>query len=77
MPKLCWPPPPIADPKASRERKKTILAGEVPSPLNPPAGCRFSSRCQYRTDQCSQQLPDLQEAEPGHFVACWLYENKQ
>ena len=68
---------PIADPKASRERKKTILAGEVPSPLNPPAGCRFSSRCQYRTDRCSQQLPDLQEAEPGHFVACWLYENKR
>lgn len=64
---------PIADPKASRERKKSILAGEVPSPLNPPPGCRFSSRCPYRTDRCSQQLPPLLEAEPGHFAACWLY----
>lgn len=65
---------PIADPKASRERKKSILAGEVPSPLNPPPGCRFSSRCQHRTDRCGQEQPVLREAEPGHFVACWLYD---
>ncbi len=65
---------PIADPKASRQRDKVMLAGEVPSPLNPPPGCRFSSRCQYRTARCDSQRPPLTEREPGHFVACFLHE---
>ena len=52
--------------------KKTIerLEGEVPSPINPPPGCRFAARCKYATDICRQQLPSLVEIEPDHFVAC-------
>ena len=65
---------PIADPKASRERKKIMLTGDVPSPVNPPAGCRFSGRCAHCTQQCREQAPQLKEVEPGHFVACHLYK---
>ena len=52
--------------------KKTIerLEGEVPSPINPPPGCRFAARCKYATDICRQQQPQLVELEPDHFVAC-------
>ena len=52
--------------------KKTIerLQGEVPSPINPPPGCRFAARCKYATDLCRQQQPQLVELEPDHFVAC-------
>lgn len=66
---------PIADPKASRERKKIMLTGDVPSPVNPPAGCRFSGRCSRCTDICLNKRPELKEIEPGHFVACHLYNN--
>ena len=54
------------------EGKKSIerLQGEVPSPINPPAGCRFAARCKYATDLCRQQQPALVELEPDHFVAC-------
>ena len=54
------------------EGKKAIerLQGEVPSPINPPAGCRFAARCKYATDLCRQQQPALVELEPDHFVAC-------
>ncbi len=64
---------PIADPKASRQRQKVMLTGDVPSPVNPPAGCRFSGRCSRCMDVCSQKKPELKEVEPGHFVACHLY----
>ncbi len=67
---------PIADPRASRTRKKIMLTGDVPSPVNPPAGCRFSGRCRYVTDKCTKVRPDLREVEPGHFVACHLHEGK-
>lgn len=52
--------------------KKTIerLEGEVPSPINPPPGCRFAARCKYATDRCRQEMPALVEIEPDHFVAC-------
>ena len=63
---------PIADPRASRARQKIMLTGDVPSPVNPPAGCRFSGRCRYVTDQCSKVRPELREVEPGHWVACHL-----
>ena len=65
---------PIADPKASRERKKIMLTGDVPSPVNPPAGCRFSGRCAQCMDKCREVNPKLKEVEPGHFVACHLYD---
>lgn len=66
---------PIADPKASRQRKKIMLAGDVPSPVNPPAGCRFSGRCSKCANICLTKRPELTEVEPGHFVACHLYQD--
>jgi peptide/nickel transport system ATP-binding protein len=59
---------PIPDPKA--RRKRTVLAGEVPSPANPPSGCYFHPRCPYAQPVCAEQSPPLLEVEPNHFVAC-------
>ena len=64
---------PIADPKVSRERKKIMLSGDVPSPVDPPAGCRFSGRCDKCMGICREVQPKLTEVEPGHYVACHLY----
>lgn len=66
---------PIADPKISRERKKIMLTGDVPSPVNPPAGCRFSGRCSQCSELCRKEKPQLREVEEGHFVACHLYND--
>ncbi|HQV95250.1 MAG TPA: dipeptide ABC transporter ATP-binding protein [Anaerolineales bacterium] len=63
---------PIPDPTVKRER--IILKGDVPSPLNPPKGCRFHTRCPIAIDICSQQEPEFKELAPGHFVACWVAE---
>jgi peptide/nickel transport system ATP-binding protein len=59
---------PIPDPTVKRER--IILAGDVPSPLNPPSGCRFHPRCPVAFDLCGRQDPPLLEVEEGHWVAC-------
>jgi peptide/nickel transport system ATP-binding protein/oligopeptide transport system ATP-binding protein len=64
---------PIPDPKAKRER--IILKGDVPSPLNPPSGCRFHPRCPVMmSDICPIKEPAFKETTPGHFSACWLVE---
>jgi len=57
----------------ARKRRRTIIRGDVPSPINPPAGCRFHTRCPKVMDVCRRQVPPLLEAAPGHQVACFLY----
>ena len=65
---------PVPDPKLSRTRKRIILEGDVPSPMNPPSGCRFHTRCPYATEKCSQVTPVFREHEPGHWAACHLLD---
>ena len=61
---------PIADPKT--RRKRLVIEGDVPSPMNPPSGCHFHTRCPYAEARCKQEYPPLQEIAPGHVVACHL-----
>jgi oligopeptide/dipeptide ABC transporter ATP-binding protein len=63
---------PIPDPKKDRARHRTILAGDVPSPLNPPPGCRFHPRCPIAIEKCHQDVPVWRELGSGHWVACHL-----
>jgi len=61
---------PIPDPKKDRRRKRIILSGDVPSPINPPSGCRFHPRCSIAKSHCSQIEPEWRQVEPGHWIAC-------
>jgi len=63
---------PIADPAIERTRKRIILEGDVPSPINPQPGCKFQGRCSYAEDICRKETPELREIKPEHFVACHL-----
>ena len=63
---------PIPDPTVKRER--IVLQGSIPSPANPPAGCKFHTRCPYATERCKTEAPKQCEVEPGHYVVCHLYE---
>ena len=63
---------PVPDPDPAIPRRRIILAGDVPSPINPPAGCRFHTRCPYVFDRCRSESPELRELSPGHHVACHL-----
>jgi oligopeptide transport system ATP-binding protein len=62
---------PVADPIKERARTKVILEGDVPSPLNPPPGCRFAGRCPAAEQRCFDEPPEWREVEAGHFAACW------
>ena len=62
-------------PKASaRARKRLILTGDVPSPINPPSGCHFHTRCPYAHARCKAEAPVLREIKPGHVAACHLHD---
>jgi oligopeptide/dipeptide ABC transporter ATP-binding protein len=61
---------PVPDPEAAKTR--IILKGDVPSPINPPSGCRFHTRCPYAFERCSTEEPEMREVLPGHTVACHL-----
>ena len=61
---------PLPDPDKTRAKQRTILEGDVPSPLHPPTGCRFHTRCPYATHACREQNPGYQEPTPGHLVKC-------
>ncbi len=63
---------PVPDPTAEKER--IILEGSIPSPANPPSGCKFHTRCWKRMDICDKVVPEVREVEPGHTVACHLYD---
>ena len=62
---------PIADPELVRRKKRRVVTGEVASPINPPAICRFVSRCPLADQVCREQMPPLREVAPGHNVACF------
>jgi oligopeptide transport system ATP-binding protein len=67
---------PIPDPKKDRERRRVILSGEIPSPINPPSGCRFHTRCPVAIEQCKLDVPEWREITPGHWTACHLVTNQ-
>lgn len=64
---------PAPDPKADRGNR-IILTGDVPSPIDPPPGCHFHTRCPYAMARCREEAPALHELEPGHWAACHLHD---
>ena len=63
---------PVPDPEVSRTRQRIVLEGDIPSPINPPSGCRFHTRCPYATERCKEEVPQFKEHAPGHWAACHL-----
>lgn len=67
---------PIPDPDVEDQRERIILQGELPSPMDPPSGCVFRTRCQHAMEVCAQKKPEWQEIDKDHFVACHLYDEQ-
>ena len=67
---------PVPDPDVTKAHKRIVLEGDVPSPINPPSGCRFRTRCKYVMDICKEQEPEFIEISPNHFSACHLNQKK-
>ncbi len=67
---------PIPDPEVTKAKKRIILEGDVPSPINPPSGCHFRTRCRYATERCAAEEPALRDLGGGHMVACHLMDDK-
>ncbi len=65
---------PVPDPEVSRSRQRIVLEGDIPSPMNPPSGCRFHTRCPYASEKCAQCAPEFKEHQPGHWAACHLLD---
>ncbi len=63
---------PIADPDISEKRERIKCEGEIPSPMHPPTGCPFRTRCPRAKDECAEAFPEMREVEPGHFAACHM-----
>src|SRR5437763_3047604 len=66
---------PVPDPALEAQRTRMILVGDVPSPVNPPPGCRFNPRCPYAEDNCRVDEPELLEVKPGHYAACHYWND--
>ena len=65
---------PIPDPVVTRARERMILEGDIPSPINPPSGCKFHTRCPYATERCKQEVPVFKDHGGGHYAACHLLD---
>jgi oligopeptide/dipeptide ABC transporter ATP-binding protein len=65
---------PIPDPRTTRARRRIVLEGDVPSPSNPPRGCRFHPRCPMMIERCREETPQLEDVGGEHYVACWMVE---